>query len=416
MTLTAPSAELSLREERDALVDALVAAHDRLSALVAMIKVPDGTLDLDELTRRMLAEALELTGSDAIALSCAHGRPNQRASAGDGRGTVRLHPVLDARLARLEPGSGSDDGLPWAKVAFPSYPEVGIAVGRLRGPAYTTGDVRMLDIVALAVQQLSQLSRLHHELVRQTAVEKEHQLASRLAQSVLPATHPSLPDVGVFARCTPAALTGGDFMVFTEVDDVLWFAVGDVAGKGLPAAMIMTQAVAALRVAMRTGDPEDPAAAVEVAARDLQAYLGSAESFLTLAVGAHRHGSGTVALSNAGHSPVVHWPGAGRPAVGVRPGSPPLGVDGGRPPLTVTLGLPPGARLVIGTDGLVEQPDPEGRMLGYDAFTSACASPAATAAELGERLMVQVDEHACGTAPADDRTLLVLQRLGGPGA
>ena len=326
-------------------------------------------------------------------------------------GWGQLNLVLDERLKQMKLGSGTTGGLPWALTGFPSFPSVGIAIGRLRGPAYTTGDVRLLEIVALAVEQLSQVSRLHQELLRRTTVEKEHQLASRLAQAVLPTTQPSLPGVGFFARCTPAALTGGDFVVFAEVDDVLWIAVGDVAGKGLPAAMIMTQAVAAVRVAMRTGDPDDPAAVVALAGADLQDYLGSVESFVTLAVAVHRRGSGTVAVSNAGHSPVVHWPGHGEPPCSIGPSSPPLGVDGGRRARTVRVALRPGARLVIGTDGLVEQPDPTGEMLGYDAFVEVCATEAASATEFGEQLMRDVEIHAAGMPAADDRTLVVLQAL-----
>lgn len=411
MTLTALPGELTLRAERDALVDALIATQDRLAAVAALLKASSDTLDLDELTHRMLAEALELTGSDVAVLSCAHGRPHQRASRESGVRSHRLNLVLDGCLQEMRLGSGTTDGLPWALTGFPSHPSVGIAIGRLRGPAYTTGDVRMLDTVAVAVEQLSQLSRLHQELVRQTAVEKEHQLASRLAQAVLPATQPSPPGVGFFARCVPAALTGGDFMAFAEVDDVLWIAVGDVAGKGLPAAMIMTQAVAAVRVAMRTGDPDDPAAAVAAVSRDLQGYLDSVESFLTLAVAVHRRGSGTVTLSNAGHSPVVYCPGPDEPPRSIGPSAPPVGVDVGRPPRTETLALRPGSRLVIGTDGLVEQPDPAGDLLGYDAFVDACRADASSAAELGERLMAQVERHANGTPAADDRTLVVLQGL-----
>ena len=121
-----------------------------------------------------------------------------------------------------------------------------------------------------------------------------------------------------------------------------------------------------------------------------------------------------MALCNAGHSPVVYWPGpAGRPG-SIGPSAPPLGVVVPRPPRTVTCPSPPGARLVIGTDGLVEQPDPDGEMLGYDAFLESCATEAGSAAELGERLMAQVETHAAGTPAADDRTLVVLRGRSGP--
>ncbi len=408
--------ELSPLEERDVLVDALVSAQDRLSALVAMLKVSRGTLDLDELQQRVLVEALAVTGSDAAILRGAPGTSDHRASSGQHLEVEQLCAVLDERLEHQQLGTGDAAGMAWAVAPFPSGPAVGIAVGRLRGPAYTTGDIRMLDVVALAIEQLTELSRLHRELVRQTALEKEHQLASRLAQAVLRADQPRVPGIDLFARCTPAAATGGDFIVFVESADALWVAVGDVAGKGLPAAMIMTQAVAAARIAMTTSDPDDPAEALLKTGCELQDYLESVGSFVTLAVAAHRRGSRTITLANAGHSPVVHQAGPGEAPRSVGPTVPPIGVAVPWAPQSVSLPFDPGARLVIGTDGLVEQPDPRGEMLGYDVFVAACGSDTGSAAELGEQLVAQVERHGAGTPAADDRTLVVLRALGGPRA
>ncbi len=407
MTLTHAD-EPSLLEERDALVDALVAAQDQLSALIAIMRMSSDTLDLVAITPKVLDAALELTDSDAVVLSRDAGRPNVGAHH-PLPGIEALDQVLTEELAAMRLGLGSVDGMSWVVVRFPSFPQYGIAVGRLRGPAYTTGDVRMLHTMALATEQLRKLSQLHLSVVEQAAVAKEHQIASRLAQAVLPSAHPRLPGVDFFARCSPASLTGGDFMVFAEIDGVLWAAVGDVAGKGLPAAMIMTQAVAAVRVALRDGDPDDPAGALVEIGADLAGYLCSVESFITLAVAAHRPGSGVVTLSNAGHSPVVYVPGSGEPPRSIGPSSPPIGVVVPRRPQTVTLPLPPGAALIIGTDGLVEQPDPGGEMLGYDTFLRTCNTTVDQASVLGEMLFALVDEHGAGTPAADDRTLVVLR-------
>ena len=68
-------------------------------------------------------------------------------------------------------------------------------------------------------------------------------MASELAQAVLSTDPPRVPGAEVYARCVPAHLAGGDFFTLAPRDGALWFAVGDVAGKGLPAAMIMTRAV-----------------------------------------------------------------------------------------------------------------------------------------------------------------------------
>ncbi len=92
-----------------------------------------------------------------------------------------------------------------------------------------------------------------------------------------------------------------------------------------------------------------------------------------------------------------------------RAANPPLGVWPGAGPVR-RVPLAAGDCVIIGSDGLVEQEDPDGMALGYEAFrTSAVEHAHLPAAELGDFLMRQVVDHAAGAASSDDRTLLILR-------
>jgi serine phosphatase RsbU (regulator of sigma subunit) len=383
-----------LRAERDHVIAALVEAHDQLAALGALLQVPTETLDEQQVHDHMLAEALELTGSDEV-----------RLGGGDGERTAR------------RPGSppvAAGDGPCRVGVDVPGTPGHRLTFARTRGPAYTTGDLRMIETVAAAAGTLERLTRLHRDGLRRAAVEREHRLASELAQAALPTAVPRLPGLDVFARCQQADLTGGDLLVLHRDGDVLWFAVGDVVGKGLPAAMTMTRAVSALRVAFLTHSPDDPGAVVAAVGAALEDYLDEVDLFLTAAVGSVRPG-GPVRLCNAGHYPVLYRPpgdGAAAPQV-LSPGCPPLGLPLGRPP-AVELAFAEGALLVLGSDGLAEQPDPFGVQFGRERLLGACAGAGRTAAGIGAGLFDLVTAHAAGTTASDDRTALVLRPTGAP--
>jgi serine phosphatase RsbU (regulator of sigma subunit) len=383
------------RDERDRMTAALVEAQDQLAALGALLQVATDSLDEARVLDHLLGEALELTGSDAA-----------RPAGGDAERTARRPGCPTGAADPLHRGGFR------VSVDVPGPPVHRLTLARVHGPAYTTGDLRMVQAVAAAAGTLGRLTRMHRDALRRAAVEREHRLASELAQAALPTTVPRVRGVDLYARCEQADLTGGDLLVLHRDGDVLWFAVGDVVGKGLPAAMTMTRAVSALRVAFLTHPPDDPAAVVAAVGAALDDYLDDVDLFLTVAVGTVRAG-GPLRLCNAGHFPVLHrGPGddGAAPQV-VAPGCPPLGLPLGRP-TTVELPFGPGALLVLGSDGLAEQPDPFGVQFGRDRLCGACAGAGRTAAGIGAGLFDVVSAHAAGAPVSDDRTVLVLRPAG----
>ncbi len=408
---TRPPADAAeqMRADRDQVIAALIDTQDRLAALGALMQVPTDTLDEAQVLDRMLVEALALTGSDAVALWIDGNerealRPDLAPSAAAG-----LRGVLAAPEPAAHPGSGA-----CTTVAVPGSAGARLVAARTGADPYSTGDLRMVETVGAAAGKLVRLVRLHRDGVRRATVEREHRLASELAQGALPTRVPAIAGLEVFARCDQADITGGDLLVFAEVGDVLWFAVGDVAGKGLPAATVMTRAVSALRVAFLTHGHDDPAGAVAAVSAELGDYLDGANSFVTVVLGAVRAGR-EVHLCNAGQSPVAYrGPGGGGPGgelTAIGPSCAPLGVDFGLP-VTRTLPFGPGALLVLGTDGLAEQSRPDGELLGYDRLLASFAGHGRSAAGIGDAVFDTITRFAAGTPASDDRTLVVLRSSG----
>jgi sigma-B regulation protein RsbU (phosphoserine phosphatase) len=217
-------------------------------------------------------------------------------------------------------------------------------VGSLTSRQFTANDVSLLqlvaDRVALAVQaRLSQVER--------TA-------AGVLQRSLLPPRLPDVPGLELAARYVPGeeGQVGGDWYdVFALPSGRLWLVMGDVAGRGLAAAVVMGR----LRAALRAYTLDDSAAAGVLGRMDTNVQQFEPEVMATVLCATLEPSFDRLHLSSAGHpAPVLAVP--GQPAVMLDvPIDPPLGVRGPLQRRTSTIDVPPDALLLLYTDGLVER-------------------------------------------------------------
>ncbi len=408
----------TLTEAADGMTDALVTSQDRLLALRALTRVNVDTLGTDGGTERVLDEALALTDSDAVVLLSEDG--SVHVSGDDVAAAELVLRLAAAAESDHAPGLWPTDNGRTVIVRLTESAGHRLVLGFLRrdGAQFDTGDLGLIEAVASATEMMHTLTRLHLQGIRRATIEREHQFASSLAQAVLEAPIPLMDELDVFASSTPASLAGGDFMTFMEVDGVLWFAVGDVAGKGLPAAMVMTRAVSAARVAFLTHRPDDAVGALLAMGRELYDYLDEVGLFVTTVLGAFHPDTGLLHLSNAGHSPVLTITGEG--VATVPASAPPLGILPAPAARGFSYTLRPGDALLLGSDGLAEQENGTGELFGYERFRQLCTAAAgihdgsvtASADDLGRTLIAAVAAFADGTAPSDDCTLAVIRREG----
>jgi phosphoserine phosphatase RsbU/P len=216
-------------------------------------------------------------------------------------------------------------------------------VGSVRGRVFTDDDVTLLqltaDRAALAVQTL----RSRDDRAAAVAVQ----------QSLLPTGPPTVAGVEIAARYVPGdGQVGGDWYdLFTLPSGHLGLVMGDVAGSGLPAAIIMGRMRSALRAyALETLDPAEVLSRLD---RKMQHF--EEDTMATLLYAVLDPSTAQLRMSSAGHfPPVMAVP--GRPAVLPEIAvDVPIGVADRWGRQTTTLDLPPGATLCFFTDGLVER-------------------------------------------------------------
>jgi serine phosphatase RsbU (regulator of sigma subunit)/anti-sigma regulatory factor (Ser/Thr protein kinase) len=397
-----------MRGELDELTTVMVEAHDRLLTLYELARVQVGSLDGDEAARTILGEALRITGSTAaIVVSPAGTTKVGVPGSGDTCAWLdELATTFDGKRSSLVARETC------CAVVVPVTGRTGaravLAVARPASKPYNTGDQKLIEAVGSTLAGALDLVALHEQAVARILIEREHETASTLAQAALPRSIPTVQGVDLYARSVPARTAGGDFYTFAQVGDTFYFSLGDIAGKGLPAALVMTRVVFACQAAFvksGTSSLDDVMAAID---DELYPYLSDVGLFATMVIGSYRIGSDTLRVCNAGHSPtiVVH----GEQVDEIDASAPPVGVLPGIRCTVEELPVAAGDVLVVGSDGLVEQVNAAGELMGYDDFRETIVRDRTEpAAVIAQHLFDHVAAHAGDEQPSDDRTILVMK-------
>lgn len=249
------------------------------------------------------------------------------------------------------------------------------------------------------------------QLVEKEALERELRLAREIQESLLPRHLPSAPGFEVGARMVAARVVGGDFYdAFALGEHTLGLVVGDVCGKGMPAALFMGLALSLLRAEARR------AASPELALRSLNQHLyeiSNAGMFVTVVYGVLDCSTGELAYARAGHELPLLWDASGALMVPGRASGQPLGL---LPDPTIdarSVSLPPGGTLLLFSDGVTEATDERGEFFDIERLQAITHEHLGAAAQpLCDQLVETLVAYR-GTAPqADDITLLAVRSLG----
>ncbi len=271
---------------------------------------------------------------------------------------------------------------------------------------FTEADARLLDALATSAALALMNARLAQAMVERERVRRELELAADIQRRLLPATGEG--PAAVQGINLPAGQVSGDFYDVVVLDDGrVAFNVGDVAGKGMNAALVMAKTASLFRCLVR--DTPEPGPLLGRLNGELT-ETATHGMFVTMVAGIYDPVWRRVTLANAGHEPpLVH----DRAADAFQPQealAPPLGIiadatgAGGWPERTVPLN---GAALYVFTDGLTEAQLEDGRMLSADGVAELVRGHnALPPAERVEAVAGRV--HGGEGALADDVTLLVV--------
>ncbi|HEY9736431.1 MAG TPA: SpoIIE family protein phosphatase [Trichocoleus sp.] len=213
------------------------------------------------------------------------------------------------------------------------------------------------DQVALAIAQALLYQQLQDQS-RQMRAELE--VARQIQMNLLRQSWPAVPGVKIQARCFPAREVGGDFFeVFVHPQGDIWLAVGDVSGKGVPAALFMASAISVLRRELSQETSPAPDAVMQSLNASLLDDLVSNNCFITLVLVRYSAATRQLTYANAGHIYPLIWP---QQADAGSPPSPhylevrgvPLGILPVWKAKAGEAALAPGNTLLLASDGLTE--------------------------------------------------------------
>lgn len=268
-------------------------------------------------------------------------------------------------------------------------------------------DLRFLDAISDHMAIAMENAKLHLELVEKNRMERELQLGREIQSRLFPPPPVDVFETDVIATCHPCYEVGGDYYDFIELPDGdLGLTIGDVSGKGVAAALIMSSVQAALRVAA----PIESDLPKLVARLNALLYrMARGRKYATFFFGRYDPSTGVLRYVNAGHNPpfvctadgVTQLDSTGRP-IGILP-------DSLFEEAFVT--IPRGATLFLYTDGLNEAADPEEDEFGMERLELLLREASAYAvSDIPSRVIDAITAFEAGAHATDDKTLVVLRR------
>ncbi|HSB60346.1 MAG TPA: SpoIIE family protein phosphatase, partial [Vicinamibacteria bacterium] len=289
-----------------------------------------------------------------------------------------------------------------------------VAVVQLLNKAggFSEQDLEFLELMGVPVAQALANAHAQQVLVERQRLLKEMELARRIQALLLPSELPEVRGIDVAGRMVSSRQVGGDYYDVVPMDGGrTLFIVADVSGKGVPAALVMSNLQAALWATASLGPELD--AWAEHLNELLYGRLGGSR-YVTAFLLLLDPEQGAARYVNAGHPPGLVLEGKGIRRLGAT--GAPLGLlPAQRYEVDVTP-LAEGSSVLLYSDGLTEAADAAGNELGVEGverlLSLAAGEPAASAVE---QILAGVSSYASGETDRDDRTLVLLRRVTRPG-
>jgi sigma-B regulation protein RsbU (phosphoserine phosphatase) len=268
-------------------------------------------------------------------------------------------------------------------------------------------DQRLLSIIATQSAQILENARLYEEEKKLRDIEDDLQIARRIQSSLLPKGNPCVAGVDIAGVSLPAREVGGDYYDFIEIDgEHLGLAVGDVSGKGIPAALLMANLQASLRGQVSANR------SVKETIRLVNCMLGRSieqGQFVTLFYGVLDTSTKTFLYTNAGQNPPVVL-GKDGSLRRLEKGGLVLGVLGDASYEEEEVQLQGGDLMFLYTDGITEATNDRDEMYGERKVLDLLSSSIDLSAPgLSEKIVESVLTFQGNSEQSDDITLIVVK-------
>jgi sigma-B regulation protein RsbU (phosphoserine phosphatase) len=414
----------------------------KLRAILEMSNMLARTLKLDDVLQSLLDGCFKVfPQADSGFVMLAGGEDRESivkaslARGGDATGSVRMSNTIlrtamqsgeailsaDALEDSRFDASESLDGLGIrSMICVPLMAKGGEALGAIQLQTqslrhqFTQSDLDVLISVGSQAILAIENARLHEDLLRRSDIERELRFATQVQLGFLPEIRPTPTGYEFFDYYEPAERVGGDYFDYIQLNDGRTaIALADVAGKGIPAALLMARLYSSVRLHLFS--QPTPAKALSALNAEIHAQ-GMGHRFVTfvlLTLDPQRH---ETTIVNAGHLPPIFRTADGNStSVGRKESGMPLGINPEQEYREITLALEPGMSVVLYTDGITESMNAANELFGRVRLENFVSSISGSSEDLTKAIVTEVDRF-CGTRPQrDDMCLVCLRRLDEPG-
>ncbi len=281
------------------------------------------------------------------------------------------------------------------------------------GGFYSREDIDLLKMLARQAGVALQNARLHEQLAGQVRIQRDLEIASQIQVSLLPSQDPAVSGLEIVSFSRPAQEVGGDFYHYVEFDDErIGIAVGDVSGKGIPAALFMAVSISTLRAQAR--HYRHNTAALLTAMNNIlypQMTISSVNAAMLYAtVEQHSSGGAMFSVSNAGLIwPILHR--SGQKIDYIYASGLPMGAVPDAPYREFHHKLLPGDLVILSSDGIVEAMNNRREIFGFDRLeqsVAACGENISAQAAL-EQLKEDIFAFVGDAELHDDMTIIAIR-------
>ena len=253
-------------------------------------------------------------------------------------------------------------------------------------------------------------AKLRKEEGKRERMEKELNIAHGIQMGMVPKVFPPFPerdDIEIYAYLNAAREVGGDLYDYFISDGKLWFSIGDVSGKGVPASLVMAVTRSLFRTeAMHQSSPE----VVMKAINDSMAEMNETNMFVTMFIGCLDLDTGELNFCNAGHNPPVICTSGTASRIQLKPNLP-LSLINGYIYIGESMTIPDGGTLFLYTDGLTEAENIHKNLFGEERMMEVLRK-STVPSELVKGMSKAVSAYTDGAEQNDDLTMLAIRFWG----
>ncbi|MEX2288030.1 MAG: SpoIIE family protein phosphatase [Planctomycetaceae bacterium] len=409
----------------------------KLRAVLEIGRVLASVLDLDEVLQKTLGELFQMFSQADEGFVLLRNRDNRKLAlkatktrSGRGEAAARISTTI-VRQA-MESGNAvlsadpvkdtrfkSSDSIPELQIksmmCVPLSDKGGNALGviqlaslDIRRP-FSQDDLDVLVSVASQVGMAVENARLHEDLLQQREIERDLEFATQIQLGFLPNKRPNFADYEFADYYESAMRVGGDYFDYIALPDGrVAVALGDVAGKGIPAALMMARLYSSARFHLLT-QPDVAGALCGLNAEFASSGLGF--RFITLVAAVLDPKTNEITIANAGHLPPLFRRQNGDIELLAKANSGmPLGVAPQETFHETKVKLEPGETLTFYTDGITESMNANNKIYGRDRLCRLLARMPANAEQTVNGIINDVETFCSGRPQRDDVCLVCLVR------